>query len=535
MSRPISSSAKLLSSLTRESIRRVTLRGSSLSSAPSCTGSVHLNPSTMEQLINGIDLFNGITNNNPPSRNFVSTNSSPPGGSELSLSNIVREVQLTDHAIIIAWGDGHTSSFHHMWLRDTCQCPACHHPLTTERMLDTNTVSLDVAPTNVKVLARSIQISWLDNEASDNKSPHISEFSLAWLRDHCYSPFTASVTDSVPPTAAPPHSSSSEEFLWTVDDLDGGPPRMSYDSLATDDGLFTWLQTINRYGAVVVEGSPVGEDMAVAMAERVSILKNTFWGGRWSVRSEPNPKNLSLTGAALQPHTDFTWSECPPGLQFLGCRTFRGPAVGGESTLVDGFAAAALLRERDPDVYALLSEVPLQFFFRADDVRFFHEGPVIELDPYHHGHDTTATATAALTGDNGVGCSTASGESSATTSRAVLQRGGVCGLRFNQANRAPLRVRPELVLPMYLAVQRFSQLVRSDEMLLRFRLQEGDVLVFNNRRMLHGREAYDPRVMERHLEGCYIDTEHFDSRLRVLNAQRYGGGGGGMGESTRIV
>lgn len=40
-------------------------------------------------------------------------------------------------------------------------------------------------------------------------------------------------------------------------------------------------------------------------------------------------------------------------------------------------------------------------------------------------------------------------------------------------------------------------------------------MIFDNWRLLHGREAYDPAAL-RHLEGNYIDWDEILSTLRVL-------------------
>jgi gamma-butyrobetaine dioxygenase len=42
------------------------------------------------------------------------------------------------------------------------------------------------------------------------------------------------------------------------------------------------------------------------------------------------------------------------------------------------------------------------------------------------------------------------------------------------------------------------------------------MVVFDNRRVLHGRAAFDPATGHRHLQGFYVDRGEFDSRLRVL-------------------
>jgi gamma-butyrobetaine dioxygenase len=40
--------------------------------------------------------------------------------------------------------------------------------------------------------------------------------------------------------------------------------------------------------------------------------------------------------------------------------------------------------------------------------------------------------------------------------------------------------------------------------------------VFDNRRVMHGRDAFDSSSGMRHLRGCYVDRTEFQSRLRVL-------------------
>ncbi|WP_255006450.1 TauD/TfdA family dioxygenase [Roseovarius sp. M141] len=42
------------------------------------------------------------------------------------------------------------------------------------------------------------------------------------------------------------------------------------------------------------------------------------------------------------------------------------------------------------------------------------------------------------------------------------------------------------------------------------------MVVFDNRRVLHGRDSFDPATGFRHLHGCYVDRGEFSSRLRML-------------------
>jgi gamma-butyrobetaine dioxygenase len=43
--------------------------------------------------------------------------------------------------------------------------------------------------------------------------------------------------------------------------------------------------------------------------------------------------------------------------------------------------------------------------------------------------------------------------------------------------------------------------------------------MFDNRRLLHGRTSFDTREGERHLQGCYIDSDGPRSFYRMLNRQ----------------
>lgn len=67
------------------------------------------------------------------------------------------------------------------------------------------------------------------------------------------------------------------------------------------------------------------------------------------------------------------------------------------------------------------------------------------------------------------------------------------------------------------AMREFSSLVESEENLYEYRLQEGECVIFNNRRVLHGRRQFDTTAGSRWLKGAYIDTDVFMSKYRVLS------------------
>ena len=68
----------------------------------------------------------------------------------------------------------------------------------------------------------------------------------------------------------------------------------------------------------------------------------------------------------------------------------------------------------------------------------------------------------------------------------------------------------------YNALRLFHRLADEPQFELKFKLNPGEVMCFDNRRILHGREAFSGSGM-RHLQGVYIDRDEITSRARALN------------------
>ena len=64
--------------------------------------------------------------------------------------------------------------------------------------------------------------------------------------------------------------------------------------------------------------------------------------------------------------------------------------------------------------------------------------------------------------------------------------------------------------------RRLGRILRDPELEYVFKMEPGDCQVFDNRRVLHARAAFDPNSGPRHLQGTYVERDDFMSRLRVL-------------------
>src|SRR5712672_2251828 len=76
----------------------------------------------------------------------------------------------------------------------------------------------------------------------------------------------------------------------------------------------------------------------------------------------------------------------------------------------------------------------------------------------------------------------------------------------------------------YAAYRRFARLLREPRFQMRRHLGDGELVVFDNQRTLHGRTAFSSQRHPRHLQGCYLTRDSVYSEIGLL---RRGAGGNG--------
>jgi gamma-butyrobetaine dioxygenase len=249
-------------------------------------------------------------------------------------------------------------------------------------------------------------------------------------------------------------------------------PRISYLELANNRGMQRWLTALFAEGAIIVEDTPNVTGEVIRLAERIGYARPTNFGTIFDVESRPDPNNSAYTAAGLDLHTDLpNWAN-PPDFQFL--HVLANDATGGESTLADGVAVVKKLRLIDPKSFEILATTPVPFRFHddVDDIRY--TTPIIELD-------ATDQPTA---------------------------------IRFNNWIRDLDPLADDQFYDAYIAMW---HMLRDPANVMTFRLVAGETLCFDNRRILHGRTEFDPQSGRRHLQGCYVDRDMVESRLRRLS------------------
>jgi len=227
-------------------------------------------------------------------------------------------------------------------------------------------------------------------------------------------------------------------------------------------------------GFIIFTAVPTGSKTVLQAASAFGFVRDTNFGAYFDVRSVPDANDLAYTSIFLDPHTDNPYRSPVPGVQLLHCLV--NETSGGLSTLVDGFAAAEALRAQDPDAFGILARTPVRFRFRDTDTELVRSAPLIELDGAWR----------------------------------------VEAVNFSpRLDYVPL-LRPQELAAYFGARKAFDHLLRSPQFEIRFLLESGDLMMMDNRRLLHGRTAFDPREGLRHLQGCYIDLDGPRSQYRVL-------------------
>ncbi len=77
---------------------------------------------------------------------------------------IPKAIRRTDEGLSIDWdGQGHVAFFPARALRTDCPCAECVAEMTGERILDPDTVPVDIRPMSVKLVgAYGLRVTWSD-------------------------------------------------------------------------------------------------------------------------------------------------------------------------------------------------------------------------------------------------------------------------------------------------------------------------------------------------------------------------------------
>ena len=257
--------------------------------------------------------------------------------------------------------------------------------------------------------------------------------------------------------------------IWDKKDI-GEEIYTDFQNTITNDGFKEFLEKLYKFGFVVIQNCKTEMSSVEKIANKIGYVRESIFGGLWSFESNNDMADSAYTQDELRPHTDSTYSNDAPGLQLLLCCHYE--ATGGESIMVDGFKIAEKIYKENKDLYTLLSEIEVTGQYIGDGVFLEAKRPIFKLN----------------------------------SNKELVQ------VSFNNYDRAAFRMDDEKTLKFYDAIREFDLIANNREYQWRHILKPGELLIFNNWRILHGRGSFKG---DRKMSGCYINKEDFDSSCRM--------------------
>ncbi|ORY49617.1 gamma-butyrobetaine dioxygenase, partial [Rhizoclosmatium globosum] len=252
--------------------------------------------------------------------------------------------------------------------------------------------------------------------------------------------------------------------------------------------LLKLLTQLQEHGLAFIKNIPTDEaDDPAKLPQLETIIKaigcvvrESFYGRTWDVKSVKNAKNIAYTSLDLGLHMDLLYFESPPGIQFL--HSLKNTVTGGESIFLDSYHAALTLKRESPHHYKTLCETPITFHYDNDS----------HLMKQHRY----------------------------TISENNLNSEAPFGLRvfYSPPFQGPLDkvTSVEQMENLVEAMRAFEDIMRRPGMVYRTRLEPGTAVVFRNLRVLHGRTEFDAQSGERHFKGSYVDYDVVSDRFLFL-------------------
>ena len=98
--------------------------------------------------------------------------------------------------------------------------------------------------------------------------------------------------------------------------------------------------------------------------------------------------------------------------------------------------------------------------------------------------------------------------------------GELAAVRIADFLRGPLQAPFEAVEPAFEALMALQALLHEPQFALRYSYRPGDLVIFDNRRLLHARDAFEGSQGHRWLQGCYLERDEVRSRFRMIQRAR---------------
>ncbi|KAK0797020.1 hypothetical protein LTR75_010029 [Friedmanniomyces endolithicus] len=374
----------------------------------------------------------------------------------------LRDIPVLEKGVLVIRVKGESVRVPGRWVRDVCACPQCRNQNTAQRQINVfrgDISRVTIASANVSGWPQHITVKFQDGHETIVPASVIRNRKLH-------------------------HGARQREGIvdvatWTSE-IQEDPPTVEYADAKAGPGMASLLKTIRARGFAFVDNIPATPEVTESLLKSIGPIRNTHYGAFYDFTSDLSSKDTAYTSEALEVHTDNTYFTDPAGLQALHLLSHTD-GTGGESCLVDGFAAAEQLYAQSKGAYLRLSDTGV----------------------YAHA-----------SGNDGVSIQPAQAYPTFTHSEQYKK---LIQVRWNNADRAGVATRWKQLGRWYDAAAKFDAILNDQRDQYWFQLKPGRMLLFDNWRVLHGRAAFTGK---RRMCGGYINRDDFISKFRTTNYTR---------------
>ena len=307
--------------------------------------------------------------------------------------------------------------------------------------------------------------------------------------------------------------------------LPSHPDDATEDTILRDD-YNSPVATFGRIlGGRLSHGQLYGDVFHVRDKTKPSLVKKND-DHRDSIPSEAGATNIAYTTLALCPHQDLAYYESMPGLQLLHCIENDVPTIqGGASTLIDAIAAATEFQKYAHDLWDILTYYEATFIKQRDGADMIYRRPHIQYSSSEKCV-TSVRWSPPFEGPPLLWSLSPQQMDEYYVAYSAFERmidNALPRLHTTSDHITVNRLLPRVSYELETELCNYA-----DQNTWEYRLQRGDLLIFNNQRMLHGRRAYtmvpSPTKSSsagRHLMGCYTNIDDTLNQYRLLRRNYY--------------
>ncbi|CAK8684403.1 unnamed protein product [Clavelina lepadiformis] len=372
--------------------------------------------------------------------------------------------------LVIDWMDGHESLFQASWLRFHCFCPSCYSSADGLYKIDIERFkkNLTISSTSWNQSEQVLKVHF-DNDVPSN---HVALLPYDWLRENCYCDVCLK------------EKLSDRDVITKNSQKPKKMPVVDYDEIKDnpDQFLFDFMHHTFEVGYCKILNFPKEDELFMEFAESLGPVESNpygYYNGTYfdDIKNAGAVDNVGQTNVDLPFHQDYRYADTCGQTILHNCIRFDDCVTGGESIMVDLFQVAEILRDESPEDFKVLTKVPVIYENVNSNKRHF------QIQKTHIEVDYNGKVTSCL---------------------------------WSGDLRPRLQVRQSDVTRYYKAHKKLSEIMKREELHIRFRHVTGSLVAMNNRRMVHKRTQFESNGGVRHFKQLSLHTAFMRNNYMLL-------------------